>query len=140
MIITSSYFLFFSTDGGKNEEDCDAIFGTSSNEYEFAQAACTVRMWSYITGIILIVISILGPVILGLIDYTKVLMLPRRRAWVSMPEYWSRLVDPANPKYRSVGATMTPTLSTGNGYQRENSFFAFKQVTVASNQVHQANV
>ena len=81
LFIVSNYYLFFTTSGGKGEEDCDAIFGTSSDEYQFAQVACDVRLWTYIIGVIMIVISILGPIVLGLIDYTRVLMLPRRRAW-----------------------------------------------------------
>lgn len=76
LILTSGYWLFFNIDeGGKGKQDCTAIFGDSdSGNYEFARVACDIRMWTYIVGIIFIVIAILGPTILGLIDYTRVMV------------------------------------------------------------------
>jgi len=145
LFFVSGYWLFFSIDGDKGSENCAAIFETSASGYEFAKAACDVRTWAYIVGIGFVLISVLGPVIIGLIDYTRVLILPRRRAWVEMPDYWSRLVDPLNPKFRSVGNNFTQPLvgAVGTGYRgtSDNSFFNFKtQLTVSSDQLKHANV
>lgn len=76
LILTSGYWLFFNIDeGGKGKQDCTAIFGDSdSGNYDFARVACDIRMWTYIVGIIFIVIAILGPTILGLVDYTRVMV------------------------------------------------------------------
>ena len=37
LFFVSGYWLFFNVDGGKGGEDCDAIFGTTSGTYDFAQ-------------------------------------------------------------------------------------------------------
>lgn len=61
-----------------------------------------------------------------------------------MPDYWSRLVDPANSKYRSVNASMTEplTLAVGQGYNgKKGGFFDFPtKLTVSSEQVRPTDV
>lgn len=74
LFFVSGFWLFFSIDGGKGKEDCAAIFESGSGSYDFARVACDIRMWTYIIGIILVLISVLGPIVLGLIDYTRVLV------------------------------------------------------------------
>lgn len=65
LFIVSAYYVFASTDGGQGKQDCNAIFGTSSDEYQFARYACDVRVWTYLIGIILVLISVAGPILLG---------------------------------------------------------------------------
>lgn len=147
----SMYWVFFSFDGSKGQEDCDAVFG-NSDDFAFARAACDIRTWTYVVGVVLLLVAALGPIIVGLFgrhhglvnpqccpsivsllttscfdvaDYSRVVCLPRRRAWVDMPDYWyarnaeiwpvhgpmltcsrlcsgrRRLVEPANPKVSS---------------------------------------
>lgn len=79
----SSYWVFFSFEGSQGQKDCQSVFG-DSNDFLFARTACDVRAATYITGIVLILIAVLGPIVIGLIDYSRVVCLPRRRAWVKM--------------------------------------------------------
>ena len=75
LILSSGFWLFFNVDeGGTSGQNCDAVFGTTSGEYEFAKVACSIRTWTYIVGICFVIVSILGPVILGLIDYARVMV------------------------------------------------------------------
>ena len=94
----------------QGQADCQSVFG-DSDDFAFARAACDVRAGTYIAGIILLLIAALGPIIIGLFDYSRVVCLPRRRAWVDMPDYWRQLVEPANPKFR----TFAPAPGAGNG-------------------------
>lgn len=97
----SSYWVFFSFEGSQGQKDCHGVFGDSS-DYLFARTACDVRAVTYIIGIVLILAAVLGPIIIGLIDYSRVVCLPRRRAWVKMPAYWRNLVAPQNPRYTTL--------------------------------------
>ena len=72
----------------------------------------------------MLLISVAGPLVIGTIDYARVVCLPRRRAWVSMPSYWRSLVNPQNPEYRGTavandnGSLSTkPLVVTGDGYR-----------------------
>ena len=120
----STYWVFFDFDESQGQKDCAATFGTSG-DYEFARVACDVRAGTYIAGIILILIAALGPIVIGLIDYSRVACMPRRRAWVDMPDYWKDLVEPANPKYSTfshVGSSelqplTTPVHAIGQGFR-----------------------
>jgi len=120
----SSYWTFSSFEGSKGQQDCAAIFG-DSNEFLFARTACDIRAATYIAGIALILVAVLGPVFTGLIDYTRVVCLPRRRAWVAMPKYWRDLVAPQNPRYQTqaqAGDELVPLRATG----ATTSFFNFQ--------------
>jgi hypothetical protein len=97
----SAYWVFFSFEDSEGQKDCQAVFG-DSNSFAFARAACDVRAITYIVGISLLLIAALGPIVLGLVDYARVVCLPRRRAWVRMPAYWRNLVAPQNPKYQTL--------------------------------------
>lgn len=142
----SAYWVFYSFEDSQGQKDCQSTFG-DSDDYTFARTACDIRAATYIAGIILLLVAALGPVFVGLIDYSRVACLPRRRAWVDMPDYWRRLVDPANPKFRTFALAdqdssimplkMTPVHSTGNGYRSGNTgFFNFNtRLTVPSDQV-----
>ena len=137
----SSDWLFWSFEDSAGQKDCAAIFGDGDDEL-FARSACDVRAGTYIAGIILILISILGPIFIGLIDYARVVCLPRRRAWIDMPDYWQRLVDPANPKFRTFANAGNAPLATA-GYRSEHtSFFNFdsklKPLTVPADKVSPA--
>lgn len=79
----STYWVFFAFEGSKGQEDCQAIFG-DSEDFAFARTACDIRAGTYIAAIILILLAALGPVVIGLWDYSRVVCLPRRRAWVDM--------------------------------------------------------
>ena len=63
--------------------------------------ACDVRAGTYIAAIILLIVAALGPIGIGLVDYARVVCLPRRKAWVDMPAYWRQLVQPANPRFQT---------------------------------------
>ena len=106
----STYWVFWGFEDSQGQADCQSVFG-DSDDFAFARAACDVRAGTYIAGIILLLIAALGPIIIGLFDYSRVVCLPRRRAWVDMPDYWRQLVEPANPKFR----TFAPAPGAGNG-------------------------
>jgi len=124
----STYWVFFSFEGSKGQKDCKSIFGDT--EFLFARTACDIQAGTYIAAIILILTASLGPVVIGLWDYSRVVCLPRRRAWVDMcvkartripfvtspahrhtkfnpkpnphrPDYWRKLIEPANSKFRT---------------------------------------
>jgi hypothetical protein len=97
----SSYWVFFSFEGSQGQKDCQSVFGDSS-DFIFARTACDIRAITYIIGISLLLIAVAGPIVVGLFDYSRVVCLPRRRAWVSMPSYWKSLVAPQNPRYATV--------------------------------------
>jgi hypothetical protein len=80
----SSYWVFSGFEDSQGQKDCKTVFGDSS-DFLFARTACDVRAATYITGIILILIAVVGPIVIGLFDYARVVCLPRRRAWVKMP-------------------------------------------------------
>lgn len=135
----STYWVFFAFDDSKGQEDCQALFG-DSDDFVFARTACDIRAGTYIAAIVLILLAALGPVVSGLWDYSRVICLPRRRAWVDMcaqthspmqnilyhiacldyahslralvcvfrPDYWRRLVEPANPKFRTFAPAPGP--------------------------------
>jgi hypothetical protein len=121
LFFVSSYWIFFSFNAGEGQDSCNAIFGDVGNT--FGRAACDIRTWTYIVGIVLLLISIAGPLVIGLIDYARVVCLPRRRAWVSMPSYWRSLVNPQNPEYRTFASAndnslaSQPVLTVGQGYR-----------------------
>ena len=111
----------------QGQKDCQSIFG-DSNDFLFARTACDVRAGTYIAGIALILAAVLGPIVIGLIDYSRVVCLPRRRAWVSMPKYWANLVAPQNPKYQTLAQSvpaeeLVPLQGTTSGTQ--TGFFKF---------------
>jgi len=121
----STYWVFFSFEGSKGQEDCQAIFG-DSDDFLFARTACDVRAGTYIAGIILLLIAALGPIFIGLWDYSRVVCLPRRRAWVNVPDYWRKLVEPANPKFRTFSQAPGP----------QSDFFKFSsRMTVPAGEV-----
>ena len=142
----STYWVFFSFEDSQGQKDCKSTFGDSS-DYVFARTACDIRAGTYIAGIILLLVAALGPTILGLIDFSRVICLPRRRAWVNMPAYWQRLVDPANPKFRTLenvngvgdGLIMNKAHvhATGQGYRSSDTkFFNYAtRLTVAATDV-----
>lgn len=105
--IVSTYWVFFAFEDSTGQEDCESIFG-DSNDFLFARTACDIRAGTYIAAIILILLAALGPVLIGLWDYSRVVCLPRRRAWVDMPDYWRKLVEPANPKFRTFAPAPGP--------------------------------
>lgn len=98
----SSYWMFTSFDDSQGQKDCKAIFG-DSDDFMFARTACDVRAATYIAGICLLLVAVVGPIVIGLVDYARVVCLPRRRAWVSAPAYWRNLVAPQNPRYATLG-------------------------------------
>tara|TARA_B100001057_G_C22770792_1_gene919500 strand:+ start:278 stop:1408 length:1131 start_codon:yes stop_codon:yes gene_type:complete len=102
IFFVSAYWMFWDFDSSQGKLDCAALF--PENGFAFARIACDIRMWTYIVGICLILIAVLGPVVVGLVDYSRVACLPRRRAWVNMPAYWKSLVNPANPEYRTFAS------------------------------------
>ena len=121
LFFVSSYWIFWSFEDSKGQESCSDIFGDDGNM--FGRAACDIRAGTYIAGIILLLISVAGPILIGLVDYARVICLPRRRAWVSMPTYWRSLVNPKNPDYRTFASANDgkslvnrPLLTTGQGY------------------------
>jgi hypothetical protein len=80
--------------------------------------------WTYIVGILFILGSVAGPIVLGLVDYARVVCLPRRRAWIAAPAYWKNLVNPQNPDYRTFASandgealSSQPLVVTGSGYR-----------------------
>jgi hypothetical protein len=79
----STYWVFFAFEDSQGQKDCQAIFG-DSEDFLFARTACDVRAGTYIAAIILLLVAALGPVVVGLWDYSRVVCLPRRRAWVDM--------------------------------------------------------
>lgn len=122
-----TYWLFFNFEESRGQEDCQAVFG-DENKYAFARAACDIRAITYIVGIVLILGAVLGPVFLGLFDYSRVVCLPRRRAWVKMPAYWRNLVAPQNPKYETLaqaGPEDLPLLKAGANVGTSTQFFKF---------------
>ena len=141
----STYWVFFSFEDSRGQKDCQSTFG-DSDDYVFARTACDIRAATYIAGVILLLVAALGPVIIGLVDYSRVACLPRRRAWVNMPDYWRKLVEPANPKFRTFARaghdsasttplTMNPVHSTGSGFRsEETAFFNFNtRLTATAN-------
>ena len=74
----STYWVFWGTSDSQGQADCDAVFG-DSDDFAFARAACDVRTWTFIVGIILLLAAAIGPIIIGLFDYSRVVCLPRRR-------------------------------------------------------------
>ena len=81
----STYYVFFAFEESKGQENCQSIFGDSS-DYLFARTACDVQGATYIAGIILLIVAVGGPIVLGLYSYVTVLRKSRRRAWVALPE------------------------------------------------------
>ena len=139
----STYWFFFSFEGSKGQEDCQAVFG-DEEDFAFARAACDIRAVTYIVAICLLLVASLGPVVIGLWDYSRVVCLPRRRAWVNMPDYWRKLVDPANPKFRTFAPAPTPGGSLVvplhaqpvTGQKAQTDFFNFStRLTVGANDV-----
>jgi len=123
----STYWVFFSFEGSQGQKDCQSTFG-DSDEYAFARTACDIRAGTYIVGIILIVAAALGPIFIGLVDYSRVACLPRRRAWVSMPNYLRSVVYPSNPRFRTFasaggGLVMVPLQMKSNGFRSEHTAF-----------------
>ena len=57
--------IFWGVDNSKGQEDCSAVFG-DSDDFQFARVACDIRTWTYIVGIILLLVAALGPIIIGL--------------------------------------------------------------------------
>lgn len=147
----STYWVFFSFEDSQGQKDCQSVFG-DSDDFLFARTACDIRAGTYIAGIILLLAAALGPILIGLIDYARVVCLPRRRAWVDMPDYWQRLVDPANPKFRTfanaggddgLSAVQPLKMATGNAGFRSNStdFFNYStRLTVPAGDVGNARV
>ena len=145
LFFVSGYWIFFEVDTGQGKQDCAAIFGDDG--HDFARGVCDVRLWSYIVGVIFVLISVAGPVTIGLIDYARICCLPRRRAWVAMPSYWRNLISPQNPDYRGTAAAnddslATQPLVTDAGYRSATTPFynwsiekAPVSLTVAANQV-----
>lgn len=80
-ILTPSYWWATDFEGSQGQIDCQAIFADNP-DYLFARTACDIRFACYIVGIILILGSILGTIILGLLSYTRALFLSRRRSWI----------------------------------------------------------
>lgn len=95
LFFVSTYWIFFSFEGSAGQEDCQSIFG-DSNSYLWQRTICDVRAGTYITAIIFLLVAVIGPIIIGLWDYSRVVCLPRRRAWVDMcvqiPERANRLL------------------------------------------------
>ena len=60
----SSYWLFWSLDGSEGQKNCKDIFDGTS--HDFAKAACDIRTWTYIVGICLILVAVVGPIFIGL--------------------------------------------------------------------------
>jgi len=112
----STYWVFFAFEGSKGQEDCKAVFG-DLDEFLFARTACDLRAGTYIAAIILLLLAAIGPIVVGLWDYSRVVCLPRRRAWVDAPDYWRQLMEPANPKFS--------TMSMASG-DAQTDFFRFK--------------
>jgi len=94
----SAYYVFWSFEGSKGQENCQAIFGDSS-DYLFARTACDVQAGTYIAGIILLLVAVAGPIVLGLVGYFQVLRKSRRRSWVSLPADSQDLTFPRDPRY-----------------------------------------
>jgi hypothetical protein len=140
----STYWVFFSFDDSQGQRDCRAMFEENpENSFQFASIACDIRAGTYITGILLLLVAALGPIFVGLIDYTRVICLPRRRAWVDVPDHvintphlallhvltlwrlcvcvlviasqWRRLVDPSNPRFRTLSSVACENGHSGVG-------------------------
>ena len=139
----STYWVFFSFEDSAGQKDCQSLFG-DSDDFAFARAACDVRAATYISAIILILVAALGPVFVGLWDYSRVVCLPRRRAWIDMPDYWRRLVEPANQKFRTFapapGAANVPLMAQqSTNAKAQSDFFKFStRLTVPSEAVVRA--
>jgi len=107
----STYWVFFSFEGSKGQKDCKSIFGDT--EFLFARTACDIQAGTYIAAIILILTASLGPVVIGLWDYSRVVCLPRRRAWVDMcvtksePEFHSSPLQPTATQNSTLNPTHT---------------------------------
>jgi hypothetical protein len=89
----STYWIFWAFEDSTGQKDCQSVFG-DSDDFGFARTACDIRTGTYIAAIILLLVAALGPVVIGLWDYSRVVCLPRRRAWVDMPDYWRSLAEP----------------------------------------------
>jgi len=124
----STYWVFFAFDDSQGQADCQSIFG-DSEDFAFARIACDIRSGTYIASIILILLAALGPIIIGLWDYSRVVCLPRRRAWVNVPDSWRTLIAPANPKFRTFsvapGGSSAPLMVQPTGSTPQSEFFKF---------------
>lgn len=147
----SAYWVFWSFGDSQGQKDCSAIFG-DSDDYQFARAACDVRAGTYIAAIILLIVAALGPIGIGLVDYSRVACLPRRRAWVDMPAYWRQLVQPADPRFQtfaragagadSIVAPLNAQHATGTGYRSgHTAFFNYNtRLTVSAAEIKSAHL
>jgi hypothetical protein len=121
----SVYYVFWSFEGSKGQENCQAIFGDSS-DYLFARTACDVQAGTYIAGIILLLFAVAGPIVLGLVGYFQVLRKSRRRSWVSLPAGTSDLTFPRDPRY-STELKVGGGDSEVRGYRsKHTNFFNFE--------------
>lgn len=129
----STYWVFFDFEDSQGQEDCKGVFG-DSDDYVVARSACDARAATYIIGIILLLVAALGPIIIGLFDYSRVLCLPRRRAWVDMPDFWRQLIEPANSKFKTFAPApgpdgvhaIQPLLMQPVGTGAKSDFFKFE--------------
>jgi hypothetical protein len=129
----STYWVFFDFEDSQGQEDCKGVFG-DSDDYVVARSACDARAATYIIGIILLLVAALGPIIIGLFDYSRVLCLPRRRAWVDMPDFWRQLIEPANSKFKTFAPApgpdgvhaIQPLLMQPVGTGAKSDFFNFE--------------
>lgn len=139
--LVSTYWVFFSFEDSQGQKDCQSVFG-DSEDFAFARAACDIRAGTYIASIILLLLASLGPIIVGLWDYSRVVCLPRRRAWVDMPDYWRRLVEPANPKFRTFAPANggnAPLMNSTTNQKASTDFFNFStRLTVSADSVTRA--
>lgn len=142
----STYWVFFSFEDSKGQKDCKAVFG-DSDEFLFSRTSCDLQAGTYIASVILILIASLGPVIIGLWDYSRVVCLPRRRAWVNVPDYWRNLLEPANSKFGTFapapgpgGSDVVPLMTNPvTGTRPKTEFFDFKtRLTVSASNVANA--
>lgn len=143
----STYWVFWSFEDSQGQKDCAAVFGDSA-DYQFARIACDVRAGTYIAAIILLLVAVLGPIGIGLVDYARVACLPRRRAWVDMPDYWRSLVQPKNPRFQTLARAgddfatepLNAQHATGNGFRSDHTeFFNFNtRLTVAASEIKPA--
>ena len=98
----STYYVFFAFEDSKGQENCQSIFGDSS-DYLFARTACDVQAGTYIAGIILLLVAVGGPIFLGLWSYVTVLRKSRRRAWVALPDATADLTYPRDSRFETTG-------------------------------------
>ena len=120
-LFVSTYYVFWSFEDAKGQENCQAIFG-DDKDYLFARTACDVQAGTYIAGIILLIVAVAGPITLGLISYFKVLRKSRRRSWVRLPDDSSDITFPRDADYATE-------LKAGDvrGYRSNHtSFFNFE--------------